>query len=160
LLDGILYDCNRARVCDFPDAPPQGPVDLPGFRLLPVVELDEPTPDGKVMAGHETAILADRVELWPVWATLPPAPAEPTTLGPVMSKYIFATRMLTPQEGMAIKALAKTDPQMEYAQDIYALAQEVDLRDPNVAAYLGVAEQAKILSADRVAQILAGIPVA
>lgn len=83
-------------------------------------------------------------------------PAQP--LGPVMSKYTFATKLLTAAEGMAIFALAKTSPQMEYAKMIFDQAEVVDLRDPNVVMYLGIAQQAGVITAERVEKILAGEP--
>lgn len=53
-----------------------------------------------------------------------------------------------------------SNPQMAFAKSIYDEAEQVDLTDPNVAEYLGIAQKAgAIASPERVAQILAGMPV-
>lgn len=78
LLEGVLYQREGRelqRVCDFPDTEPQGPLTLPGFMLLPAVEVDDPAPEGKTLSGREPLILAERVELHPVWVDLPPPPS-------------------------------------------------------------------------------------
>lgn len=95
------------------------------------------------------------VAAWQAGIDHPPVQA----LGAIVSKYTFSTKLLTPAEGMAIFALAKTNPQMEYAKTIFDQAEQVDLHDPNVAMYLGIARQAGAIATDeRVAKILAGEP--
>lgn len=85
LREGVLFQREDTEevpvfhpICPFPDSEPQTPLILPGLKILPAVEVDEPTPDGKTMAGREPIILADRVELRPIWADLPPAPPPPS----------------------------------------------------------------------------------
>ena len=93
------------------------------------------------------------VSAWQAGIDHPPVQA----LGPIVSKYTFSTKLLTSVEGMAIFALSKTNPQMEYAKMIFDQAEQVDLHDPNVAMYLGVARQAGVITGERVAQVLAGV---
>lgn len=82
LREGVLFQREDTEdgpvfhpVCPFPDAEPQAPLFLPGFTFLPAVEVDGPTPVGKTLTGREPVILADRVELRPIWTDLPPPPS-------------------------------------------------------------------------------------
>ena len=75
---GVLYGPDRTAMGPLPDAEPAVKADLGEFTLLPVVEVDEPAPDGKIPAGREPVIAGDRVELRPIWADAPPLPPAPT----------------------------------------------------------------------------------
>ena len=75
---GVLYGPDRTAMGPLPDAEPAVKTDLGGFTLLPVVEVDEQTPDGKILAGREPVIAGNCVELRPVWADAPPLPPAPT----------------------------------------------------------------------------------
>lgn len=76
--DGVLYGPDRSTMGPLPDAEPAVKTDLGGFTLLPVVAVDEPAPDGKILAGREPVIAGNCVELRPVWADAPPLPPAPT----------------------------------------------------------------------------------
>lgn len=72
--DGALHG-PTGQVVALPQNEPTSALDLPGCRILPVVEVDEPAPEGKILSGREPVVLADRVELRPVWVDAPPAPS-------------------------------------------------------------------------------------
>ena len=73
---------------------------------------------------------------------------------PRLTQLAFLRRM-TQAERIAFRQAAKVDPVMEDFMDLLDLAQDVDLKDPDVIAGLQAAEAAGLLAAGRAAEILA-----
>lgn len=74
LESGVFFAPSGAELT-LPAEAPAAPLALEGCSILPAVEVDEPAPEGKVLAGREPVIMADRVELRPVWVDAPPSPS-------------------------------------------------------------------------------------
>lgn len=79
-IDGMhLLDPDGVGLPGLPAEEPATAIDLGhGYAILPVAEVVEPAPEGKMWAGREPVILTDCVEMRPVWADIPPPPAPPS----------------------------------------------------------------------------------
>jgi len=87
--------------------------------------------------------------------------SSPATLGPIIEKGIFLTQMITPQEGAAMELAVTKDTTGEliFAKSVYENESVIDLRSTALSLYLNAMVAAGALTAARVTQILAGIPV-
>ena len=90
---GVLYGPDRTAMGPLPDAEPAVKTDLGEYALLPVVEVDEPAPDGKILAGRKPVIAGNCVEWRPIWADGPPMPSAPTLEETQASRKAEATML-------------------------------------------------------------------
>lgn len=172
LQDGVLYRREDAGdgpalrpVCPFPDFEPQGHLILDGFTILPAVEVDEPTPEGKTLAGRAPVILEDRMELRPVWADIPPPPAlEVHDQAARVTKLEFASRFTAEERQAILDAAGKRDadgrlvhPDVADAVNMVQMTPEsagINLRSPLLAGYASLLVPKGLLTPARAAAIL------
>ena len=120
-----------------------------GVRTLPVSQIDEVAPEGKALSGYVPTVFADRVEMRPVWADMPPAAPAPRT----MTKYAFRTRVLTFAERMTLDN--STIPELVTMRNDLAVADVVDLDE--VAKYRPVMLATGLASEERIDEIISGV---
>lgn len=160
IMDGSLYGPDKAVLGAFPDTEPEAPLALSGFTILPAVEMDEPTPEAKMLAGREPVILADRVELRPVWVDIPLAPVIPP-VPPTVSKLEFRM-LLTQAERLTIEEIidpGSTDERRFAVRDIEKSWQAADfiaLARPRTIEAVNGLETLGVIAAGRAAEILEG----
>ena len=96
----------------------------------------------------------DKYSHAPAPAPTPPefsAPQEPR----FVSKVVYLRRF-TPEERTGIRAVAKADPFLEDYLEMMALADEIDLNDPDVVDAVNKLEAAGLIAAGRAQEILYG----
>ena len=116
-----------------------------------------------VYAPGEAVYVLNRPESWqqclafmdaPWGPEGPAAPASSTT----MSKYTFLRRFTGEELARATTLKLQGDIQLHLAQTLLDAAQEVDLADPNIQAYVNYLVTVQVLTPERAAQILAASP--
>lgn len=68
---GATMTCDVVDPVDIPQAEPSAAMDLGVAMLLPVTVIADAPGDGQVVTGHETVVLADHVELRPIYGVGP-----------------------------------------------------------------------------------------
>lgn len=149
--DGVLRDPSGGLVA-IPQDEPSAPVELPGVRILPVVEVTESTPAGKTQSGRVPVVLAEWVEMRPVWVDAPPS-TEALSQPRTMTKYAFRTRVLTFAERVDMDN--STIPELVTMRNDLLVAEVVDLDE--VAKYRPVMLGTGLATEARVDEIIAGV---
>ncbi len=149
--DGVLHG-PAGQTVTLPSAEPTSALDLPGFRVLPVIQADASPPEGKALSGHAPVILADCVEMRPVWVDLPPSPGGAVQ---ALTKLEFLA-LFTDEEKVRLKSLESTDPTVALFWEEYRTADSILLDDQRVIRGLEYLAAAGHLTAERKAAILAG----
>lgn len=133
---------------DLPADEPGMAMDLGLARLLPVVVLPDAPGEGQIVAGHETVVLADRVEVRPAYGATPIVVPSTT-----MTKYAFSKRF-TADEMIGILAAQSSDAAVALFLKLLDYAQDVDLTDVNIQSAFGHLVDRGLLTQDRATAIL------
>lgn len=119
---------------------------MANFQGYPTVLYEDAS--GAQHALYNPADMA-AVEAWRQGIDNPPALAAPT----VITKYTFLNRFTMAELAAAITAVAG-NVQLQAGQKLLDAAQEVDLTDANIAAYMALLVEAGALTQDRATTIM------
>lgn len=127
------------------------PAELAGCSMLPVVDVVEDAPAGKIDGGLRTlTVTSEAIERRVAWVDAPPASPAVRT----MSKYTFLNRFTPEELGAATAKKREGDIHLEVAQTLLDAARDVDLDDPNIQGYVSYLVSLGVLTQERAGEIL------